>query len=198
MSALKGRNCRVTALCGVKFDKDSAVDAYKAILELIDLRSFSNLWFWIMLAVIWSSVSHWILGVPYDLVLRARRKGGRHEIDFEDLVRINIGRMLFISRESGLVMMSFGCFVLSTLAVLGFYYRIEFAQAMFLIIFPLTIVGLLSLACARGIEADQAQGEDLYKRLARQRIYVQLIGLISIFVTSIWGMYQNFQISPLN
>ena len=40
--------------------------------------------------------------------------------------------------------------------------------------------------------------EMLYKRLARHRIYVQLIGMLSIFVTSLWGMYQNFQLSPLN
>ena len=170
---------------------------YETILELIDLRSFSNLWFWIMLAVIWSSASHWILGVPYDLVLRARRKGGHHEDDLHDLVRINVGRLMYISRVSGLWMTSFGCFLLSIVAVLGFYYRIEFAQATFLIFFPLAFVGLLTLATARGIEADAVSGEELYKRLARHRVYVQLIGTMAIFVTSMWGMYQNFQISPL-
>jgi len=174
------------------------VEWYNIVIELIDFRSFSNLWFWIMLAVIWSSASHWILGVPNDLVLRARRKGGRHEEDLHDLVRINVGRLLFISRTSGLWMTSFGCFLLSIVAVLGFVYQIEFAQAVFLIFFPLGLVGLLTLGTARGIEADQAQGEELYKRLARHRIYVQLVGIIAIFVTSMWGMYQNFQISPLN
>lgn len=171
---------------------------YNIIFELIDMRSFSNLWFWIMLAAIWSSASHWILGVPYDLVLRARRKGGRHEEDMHDLVRINVGRLMFIGRASGLWMTSFGCFMLSIVAVLGFYYRFEFAQAVFLIFFPLSFVGLLTLATARGIEADEVTGEALYKRLARHRIYVQLIGMIAIFVTSMWGMYQNFQLSPLN
>lgn len=171
---------------------------YNIIFELIDMRSFSNLWFWIMLAAIWSSASHWILGVPYDLVLRARRKGGRHEEDMYDLVRINVGRLMFIGRASGLWMTSFGCFMLSIVAVLGFVYRIEFAQAVFLIFFPLSFVGLLTLATARGIEADEVTGEALYKRLARHRVYVQLIGMIAIFVTSMWGMYQNFQLSPLN
>ncbi|MGH1465388.1 MAG: component of SufBCD complex [Cognatishimia sp.] len=174
------------------------MDWYTTILALIDMRSFSNLWFWIMLAVIWSSASHWILGVPYDLVLRARRKGGQHEVDLEDLVRINVGRLMYIGRESGLWMMSFGCFCFTALAVLGFYYRIEFAQAVFLVLFPIAIVGLLTLAAARGIQADEVHGTELYKRLARHRIYVQLIGMAAIFVTSIWGMYQNFQISPLN
>ncbi|MDC0737129.1 component of SufBCD complex [Cognatishimia sp. SS12] len=174
------------------------MDWHTTILELIDLRSFSNLWFWIMLAVIWSSASHWIIGVPYDLVLRARRKGGRYEEDLEDLVRINVGRLMYIGQSSGLWMTSFGCFMLAIMAVLGFYYRIEFAQAVFLILFPLSLVGLLSLAAARGIQADELRGEALYKRLARHRVYVQLIGMLAIFLTSLWGMYQNFQISPLN
>ncbi|SHG25141.1 component of SufBCD complex [Cognatishimia maritima] len=171
---------------------------FEIIYELIDFRSFSNLWFWIMLAAIWSTAAHWVLGVPYDLVLRARRKGGRHEEDFEDLVRINVGRILFISRTSGLWMTSFGCFCLSVAAVLGFYYNYEFAQAVFLIIFPLAFVWLITLSTARYIEANESVGEDLYRRVARHRVYVQLIGVLAIFVTSLWGMYQNFQLSPLN
>lgn len=174
------------------------MDWYSTLFELIDMRSFSNLWFWIMLAVLWSSVSHWVLGVPYDLVLRARRHGGQFELDLDDLVRINVGRMLYISQASGLWMTSFGCFMITTLAVLGFYYRIEFAQAVFLILFPLVFVWLLTLSAARGIQEDEAQGDELYKRLARHRVYVQLIGMLSIFLISLWGMYQNFQISPLN
>lgn len=169
-----------------------------SVFELIDLRSFSNLWYWIMLAVIWSSASHWILGVPYDLVLRARRKGGQYEDDLQDLVRINVSRLLFISRSSGLALMSFACFLLSSLAVMGFYYRYEFAQAVFMFLFPLAIVGLLTLATARGIESQDLSMDDLYQRLARHRVHVQLIGMLSIFVTSLWGMYQNFQLSPLN
>ncbi|MDO6725439.1 MAG: component of SufBCD complex [Cognatishimia sp.] len=174
------------------------MDWYTTIIELIDLRSFSNLWFWIMLAVIWSSATHWILGVPYDLVLRARRQGGQHEADFEDLVRINVSRLMFISNTSGLWMTSFGCFVLAILSVLGFYYRVEFAQAVFLIFFPMSFVGLLTLAAARGIQADDVHGDELYRRFARHRVYVQLIGIIAIFVSSLWGMYQNFSFSPLN
>ena len=116
------------------------------------MRSFSNLWFWIALAVLWSTASHWILGVPYDMVLRARRQGGQTEQDLEDLVRINTNRMLYIARVSGLWMLSIGCFVLSGLLVLGFVYGVEFAQALFLLAFPMAIVALISLSTARLIQ----------------------------------------------
>ncbi len=54
------------------------------------MRSFSNLWYWIALAVTWSTASHWVLGVPFDMVLRARRHGGDAERDLEDMVRVNV------------------------------------------------------------------------------------------------------------
>ena len=84
------------------------VDLYSSIFELIDMRSFSNLWFWIALAVMWSTASHWVLGVPFDMVLRAKRSGGVAEQDLEDLVRVNCNRLLFIARVSGLWILGFG------------------------------------------------------------------------------------------
>ncbi|MBR9842384.1 MAG: component of SufBCD complex [Rhodobacteraceae bacterium] len=170
---------------------------HQLVFEVIDMRSFSNLWFWIALAVMWSSTSHWVLGVPFDMVLRAKRVGGQSEIDLEDMVRINTNRLLYIGRVSGLWLLSFACFVLTGLAVTGFFYNIEFAQAVFLLMFPMSFVGLLSLSTAARIQQEEASGELLHKRLARHRIYVQLIGMVSIFVTALWGMYQNFHSSPL-
>lgn len=170
---------------------------HQLVFEVIDMRSFSNLWFWIALAVMWSSTSHWVLGVPFDMVLRAKRVGGQSEIDLEDLVRVNTNRLLYIGRVSGLWLLSFSCFVLTGLAVTGFMFGIEFAQAVFLLMLPMSFVGLLSLSTAARIQQEDASGELLRKRLTRHRLYVQLIGMVSIFVTALWGMYQNFHASPL-
>jgi len=35
------------------------------------------------------------------------------------------------------------------------------------------------------------------QRLARHRLHTQLIGVVSIFVTSLWGMWQNMNVGPL-
>ncbi|MEM9576836.1 MAG: component of SufBCD complex [Pseudomonadota bacterium] len=173
------------------------MDLYSSIFELIDMRSFSNLWFWIALAVMWSTASHWVLGVPYDMVLRARRNGGQTEQDLEDLVRINTNRLLFIARVSGLWILGLACFLLSGLLILGFLYGLEIAQALFLLGFPMSIVGLISISTAHLIQQEGASGEHLRKRLTRHRLYVQMTGVVSIFVTALWGMYQNLSIGPL-
>ncbi len=173
------------------------MDLSQTLFELIDMRSFSNLWFWIALAVFWSSASHWVLGVPWDSVLRAKRGGMEAEKDLEDLVRINCNRLLHIVDVSGLFLIGFTFFIFTGLAGVGFGYNVEFAQAVFLLLFPMSLVSILSVRVARSLRADASTGEELRKRLGRHRFWVQFIGMISIFVTSLWGMFQNFQISPL-
>lgn len=170
------------------------VDGYKILFDLIDLRSFSNLWYWIMLGVIWSMASHWVLGVPFDLIQRARRHGGQAEQDLEALVRINTQRMLFISRTAGMPLVAVTSFLLSALAVLAFWYGIEFAQAVLLLLLPLVVLFTLSLRQARLIEAGANSGDALYRRLRRHRFGTQLLGMVSIFITSLFGMWQNMQI----
>jgi len=165
--------------------------------ELIDLRSFSNLWYWIALAVLWSTSSHWVIGVPFDSITRARRHGGQAQVDLEALARINATRILHIARVSGLWLIGFAGFALTTLAVLGFGYRIEFAQAVLLLLGPMAIVGILSVRTALRVEAAEAAGDALHRRLMRHRLATQVIGMISIFVTAMWGMYWNMSVGVL-
>lgn len=173
------------------------MDWYSLVFELIDMRSFSNLWYWIALAVVWSSASHWVLGVPYDLVHSAERYGGDRQADLEDMVRVNANRLIHIGEIAGLWIIGFVCAVLTGLCILGFYYWVEFAQATFLILFPLSLVGLLSLQAARSIAARGLAGEALRKRIRHHRLATQVIGLIAIFVTAMWGMYQNMTTGAL-
>lgn len=166
------------------------------LIEVIDMRSFSNLWFWIALAVVWSSVSHYVLGVPFDMIQRARKQGGQAEIDLQDMVRINVNRLLYIGQVSGLILLGFMAFALTSLGIMAFWYDVEFAQAVFLLAFPLTMVGALSLSTARAIATSAPEGEALYARLSKHRVITQFIGMISIFVTAMFGMYQNLAVGP--
>lgn len=166
------------------------------LFEVIDMRSFSNLWFWIALAVVWSSVSHWVLGVPFDMIQRAKKNGGEAEADLHDMVRINVNRLLYIGRVSGLVLLTFLSFFLTSMGILAFAYDVEIAQAVFLLAFPMTLVGGLSVSTAQVIARDQPQGEALYARLSKHRVITQFIGMISIFITAMYGMYQNLAVGP--
>ncbi len=170
---------------------------YETVFELIDLRSFSNLWYWIALAVLWSSASHYVLGVPFDLITRAKRAGGPAQQDLEDLVRINVNRLVYIARVSGLWLLGFVFAILTMLVILGFWYRIELCQAILLLFLPMAVLGSMSLRAALRLEAEPLTGEALRRRLMRHRFWTQALGIVSIFITAMWGMWQNMNLGPL-
>lgn len=170
------------------------MDWYQTLFALIDMRSFSNLWYWIGLGVIWSSASHWVLGIPYDMISRGRRDGGQALADVETMVRINITRMLHATRNHGPVLIGVLCFMVTVLGLLGFWYDVEFAQAVLFLFVPLVILGYLSVRTSYKIECGEDQGDALFRRLTWHRLSVQFLGMISIFITSLYGMYVNIHI----
>lgn len=172
-------------------EKAWILDWFSTLTEVINLRSFSNLWYWIMLAVLWSTASHWVLGVPYDMVTRAAAQGGEAEADLADIVRINVNRLIYIADVSGLWIVGFGTFFLSFFGLSGFVYGFQLAQAIFLLAFPMSLVGLLGFRTAKRLHGTALQGAALRRALTRQRLVTQLIGMFSIFITALWGMYQN-------
>lgn len=165
---------------------------YDTVFEVIDMRSFSNLWYWIALAVLWSSVSQWVLGVPFDMILRARRHKTDEAIeDLQDMVRVNVNRILYIAEVSGAWLMLFGSAFFTALAIMAFGYQIEFAQALFLLSAPMIILAFLSVRTARRIRNQADTGDGLVKRLMRHRMATQMVGVVSIFITAMFGMWQN-------
>ena len=111
-------------------------------------------------------------------------------------MRIYTSRLLYIARVSGLWLLGFACFFLTMLGLLGFWYEFEFGQALVLLGFPMTLIGALSLNTAKLIRENEETGDALYRRLHKHRIIVQIIGMISIFVTELWGMFQNLSVGP--
>jgi hypothetical protein len=174
------------------------VDLLDTVFAVIDMRSFSNLWYWIALAVLWSSTSHWVLGVPHDMIQRARREGGQAQADLEDLVRINANRLLYFVDQGGAIGVALACFWLTGIAVLAFYYDVEFAQAVFLLIAPMTLVVWLSIRACRRIMGGENVGEPLFRRMIIHRRVTQGIGMVAIFVTAMFGAWQNLNVSILN
>jgi hypothetical protein len=165
------------------------------ILSVIDLRSFSSIWYWIVLAVTWSTASHWVLGVPYDIIQRARRQGGQAQQDLYDILRVNVTRLIYFADEAGPWAIGLLLFLLTILATLALWYRVELAQAVLFLALPMTIVGLLSVRTARRMMNLSPEGDALYRMLQRHRMAVQAVGMAAIFVTAMYGMWHNLDVT---
>ena len=171
------------------------MDLIETLAEVIDARSFSSLWYWIAMAVLWSSATHWILGIPWDVVHRARRDPDDAG-DLQDLARVNVNRVLRVARVAGALAAGSIAALLTLLAVTGFAYGSEFAQSVFLMAAPLTAAGMLALHSAQGIARDGAAGADLIAHLVRLRRRIQAVAIGAIFVAATYGMFRNLAVGP--
>lgn len=158
------------------------------IFSLINMRSFSSLWFWIVVAIYWSHVSRTVLTAPHDLILRARKGDPVSREDLHALVDIHVRRSLQFTRRAGHWVVAFYAATLTLLLILAFQYRLELAQALLLLFVPMVIVRLLALRLAFRIERQRLRGLDLCRALLHCRFWVQMLGIVSIFITSVWGM----------
>jgi hypothetical protein len=159
------------------------------ITGLIDFRTFSNIWYWLAVMVIWAVATHWVIGVPFDMVVRARRQGGQAAQDLDILVAINLRRLLTLSGTPAVILVGIGAFVVTAAAMLGFVYGLELAQGLFCLAFPLVFVAVLTWRSCQRLALDQQTGPALIRALVRLRFWIQLIAITALFCTALLGIY---------
>lgn len=167
------------------------------VIDLIDMRSFTSVWFWIVVAVYWSLISQSVLGAPYDLLLQAARAEPEAEGDLNKLVAIHARRKLAFTRRAGHWVVGVGATILTLIVILASSYRLEFAQALLFLAVPMTLVRGLELRLCFRLERENPHSTGLARILLRHRFQVQLLGLIAIFVTAVWGMIHALSRSML-
>lgn len=159
------------------------------ITGLIDFRTFSNIWYWLAVMVTWAVATHWVIGVPFDMVVRARRQGGQAAQDLDILVAINLRRLLTLSGTPAVILVGIGAFVVTAAAMLGFVYGLELAQGLFCLAFPLVFVAFLTWRSCQRLALDQPTGPALIRALVRLRFWIQLIAITALFCTALLGIY---------
>lgn len=117
--------------------------------------------------------------------------------DLESMVALQLRRRQAILNATGLIMVGVTAALLSAIAILGFGYGIEIAQALTLLLVPLTLVGVMRIRLMQRLLTEGCAGEALCKRLSWHRTGVQALGLTAILVTALWGMWFNLSIRTL-
>ena len=167
------------------------MDWTETIVRVIDLRTFSSIWYWFAVIVSWAVASHWLIGVPFDLLYRARKADPEHIADLEAITDVNVRRFTGLTDMAGPYLLGFVDFVLTTIGMVGFYYGLELGQGLFILAAPLTVILFLNVTVAHDLRRNPLRGPDLVHRLFRLRIWSQAIGMIAIFFTAMYGMWFN-------
>ncbi len=172
------------------------MDWTDAIARVIALDTFDNVWFWAAVIVSWAVACHWLIGVPFDMLMRARRGGDQEMSDLEALVDINVRRIMWFQQIAGAGSAGLVAFVLAGVGLLAFGYRFELAIGAMVLGVPLLLVALLNLSLAHELDREPLRGKALLARLFRVRLWTQVLAAISLFVTAVFGM--AFNIASLN
>ena len=169
-------------------------------LDLLDTRSFSNLWFWLFVIAIWGDIGRRVVGVPWDVVRRARTEPDGHGgLLLLDWLTLTLPRWQ-MGRTEGLVLLGLAGFGLTSLVLLGFVYGLEMAQAISLIGVSLALLFVLRLRLARRLlpllaaahdgrlPPDQAVAPALRLIIIHRRIATVLSVLAGI-ILAMWGRF---------
>ncbi|MCR9086552.1 MAG: component of SufBCD complex [Rhodobacteraceae bacterium] len=161
-----------------------------SVFDLIDLRSFSSLWYWVLVALTWARVTQAPLGVPYDMVERAGRSAAAGE-DLLVMARLQVRRRRAMATRQGAVLVGLWAFVLSVLTGLTFWYGSELSFSLLLLAAPLAWVTWMTQRAARDLAATGPDVDAVRLRLRRLKRWIQAVALITVFITAVVGMYYN-------
>lgn len=176
---------------------------FDGLIRLLDSRSFGTIWFWLALLGMWSATGRTILGVPSEVLLQARRAQAAGEpespavITLLDWLSLTLPRWL-LGPQEGAIFLAVTSFLMSSIAILGFGYGLEMAQALTLLLVPFLILFWMRVLLARQLAPLLAAGQagerpldgvatDAGRYMIRHRRLVSLLSVFSVAVTAGWG-----------
>ena len=153
----------------------------QGFLAILDSRSFSSIWFWLLLVLAWSLAGRRVLGVPIDVIQAARSPQGPGDdpaaLLLLDWLSLTLPRW-HLARIEGMLALGLAAFVLTALFVLGFGYGLEMAQALVLLVLPFAVLFAIELRLAQGVSdlVSQAQDDSLAVNDAARQAARRLLG----------------------
>jgi hypothetical protein len=160
------------------------------VFQSFAAAGFQSIWYWVLHVVVWTLVCYRTLGVPHDMLLRARRVpevAARVDV----LAQLSVERIAGIHDDAGVPIAAGAGFALAALGVLGFLSGLEFAQAAFVLLLPLAAIGYSKLRLALFLRRRRIVGPRLVLILARRRFWHQLIAVLAMLgaLTVAWTLH---------
>lgn len=161
------------------------------IFEYFEYRSFSSIWYWIVVILFWTRVTGRPLGVPADILRGATAADANSVAQIEHLLLVNVPRIAQVWYEAGALFIGIGAFGLASLAPMFWLYQSEPAAALLVILVPMGIWGFLRLRLAQHILATNPELPEICAMLGWHRFWLHILAAFSIFAAAIIGMYFN-------
>lgn len=153
------------------------------MLRIIASASFDSVWYWALHVVVWTLVCYRTLGVPQDMLIRARRDPAV-ATRVALLADLSAERIAGIHDFAGIPLAAVAGFLLAALATLGFLTGLEGAQASFMLLAPLAAVAYSKLRLALFLRGRRMQRSGLVLVLSRRRFWHQVIAVAAMLAAA--------------
>jgi hypothetical protein len=144
---------------------------------------FQSIWYWTLHVVVWTVACYRTLGVPHDMLLRARRIPEIAD-RVNTLAHLSSERIGGIYDRAGVPLAAAAGFLLAAVAALGFVNGLEVARAALMILLPLALIGYSKLRLALYIRRSRIRGARLVVLLARRRFGHQLLAILAMLAAT--------------
>ncbi|MEM8571353.1 MAG: hypothetical protein AAGG56_10625 [Pseudomonadota bacterium] len=159
-------------------------------LDPFGYSSFQSVWYWVLQFVVWTLVTNRTLGVPHDMLARARRLPDVMQ-KVEMIATIHAYRATSLVDRTGIPLALFVGFLLSGLFAVGFVSGVEAAQAAFMLLCPLAFVAYSTCSTAVRIKRRGYCGDDLLKILSRRQFWHQVVAAVAVLSTVAAGIVHS-------
>jgi len=164
-------------------------------MVFFSIDAYSSIWFWSLLIIAWSiSIDKFSVHSHYQW-LSASNSGASQQkeilrsfylkADYKGKYENNILTLLSIC---------FSSFFIVNLAVVAFFYSVEFLQAAFLLFWPFIICIILRLCLRQSIgPLDEVSFKDVFIKVKLFRRVAIVIASASLLSSITWGSYFNLK-----
>jgi hypothetical protein len=149
------------------------------VFQFFAAASFQSLWYWTLHVVVWTLACYRTLGVPHDMLLRARRQP-EVAARVDELAHLACERVGGIYDTLGVPLAALAGFLLAGVFAMGFLSGIETAQAAFAIMLPLAVITYSKLRLALAVRRKRMVGPELVLALARRRVWHQFFAVLAM------------------
>ena len=164
-------------------------------MVFFSIDAYSSIWFWSLLIIAWSiSIDKFSVHSHYQW-LSASNSGASQQkeilrsfylkADYQGKYENNILTLLSIC---------FSSFFIVNLAVVAFFYSVEFLQATFLLFCPFMNCIILRVSLRQSIGSlDEVSFKDVFKKVKLFRRVGVVIASVSLLSSITWGFYLNLK-----
>lgn len=164
-----------------------------AFLESLEYLTFTSAWYWVFIALAWSSRAHWTISIPFDAIVRAERRGAQWEEDLDNLAQIMSRRVNHFARGGGVWGVAIVTFALAALITGSIVTQSQFVRGLTAVAVPMAIAAFGDIRLALRIHDTGLRGYHLRRALVWRRFLNQATGLFSLLLAASMGALTALQ-----